>query len=825
MTQLRQYYFALILLSLGVSTHTRQFLPIFREERSLRDTFPFSLQEDPVHQLDVDNNVADVRDSLLRDAKQGEASGVGSIPFTDVASSYAQGKRCIDKVFMEEITEYDTEVTCQHSYNRRCAKSLITVYNSAQEEECEENYVKNCFIEYSKTAVNVTAKVCRTPLVKDCDIEGDEICRTEYESECVTQQEVHDVEDDVVECRTEVEEKCEDETSGYTTNTKCSKWPKEVCSVTKKAVKKYTPQTRCEKIPVELCGPAGCGFVPGAEQCQDRTQTVVGDNPEETCSLDPQTTCKHVTKLVPSLKEVERCFDVPKEVCVRSENNPRKVKVPVVKKWCYVVACPDECVEAAKEGQCPASCKEHEGNSRCCAPCSLECQAAARNDQCLDACRQYEGNPTCCGGCSQKCRDAARNKQTAPECRQYRGNPDCYYEETDPCPATCRRDPEQPSCSRYSNIPGCYIQPVVACGDLPQCEDAAKRGVCLNECWREFGESAGCCPTCPEICKQFAKEEKTFTNSTIDLDCADFSDPECYFECPSRCRQAFNNGETRDDCKKYSYLPQCYKEPPCPQTCLDAAAKEQCPSQCEQFKGTKECCFECPTKCKEAYDDGESDESCKKYNYLPECYRECPTKCENSFKNQVVDRECERYASVPGCYYTPCSQTCMTEAAADKCPRQCERFEGNRACCGGCPRECKNAFNQKRTLEKCRKYNMEFDNCFYEECPSKCMTAAAKGECPSECEQYAGNPKCCIRSDCPLDCQEKSLWGECPKKCKEFAGNPDCCAATCPAKCTNRRRKECSAGGVNECDGIAGCCPEHFDIVFGAGVYLESDNQ
>ena len=60
----------------------------------------------------------------------------------------------------------------------------------------------------------------------------------------------------------------------------------------------------------------------------------------------------------------------------------------------------------------------------------------------------------------------------------------------------------------------------------------------------------------------------------------------------------------RDDCKKYSYLPQCYKEPPCPQTCLDAAAKEQCPSQCEQFKGTKECCFECPTKCKEAYDDG-----------------------------------------------------------------------------------------------------------------------------------------------------------------------------------------------------------------------------
>merc|ERR1719376_973174 len=41
-----------------------------------------------------------------------------------------------------------------------------------------------------------------------CDIQGPEICRTEYESECWTKQEVHDVEEDVVECKTEVEEKC-----------------------------------------------------------------------------------------------------------------------------------------------------------------------------------------------------------------------------------------------------------------------------------------------------------------------------------------------------------------------------------------------------------------------------------------------------------------------------------------------------------------------------------------------------------------------------------------------------------------------------------------
>merc|ERR1712098_475315 len=71
-----------------------------------------------------------------------------------------------------------------------------------QEEECEENFRKNCFIEYETIAFNETVQICRTPLVKDCDVQGPEICRTEYESECWTKQEVHDVEDDVVACKT-----------------------------------------------------------------------------------------------------------------------------------------------------------------------------------------------------------------------------------------------------------------------------------------------------------------------------------------------------------------------------------------------------------------------------------------------------------------------------------------------------------------------------------------------------------------------------------------------------------------------------------------------
>merc|ERR1712168_92519 len=315
-----------------------------RDQRSLANTFPFNSNEGAdAHHGDHHGHHGeghhDARNPSVqleaRAQRQGDDPDV-SFPAVAAAGPGADGKRCIDKVEMVEETEYDDVVQCDHSYDRRCHTTYVTNYESQQEEDCEENFRKSCFIEYEQIAFNETAEICSTPLVKDCDVQGPEICRTEYESECWTKQEVHDVEDDVVECKTEVEEKCEDETSGYTTNTKCSKWPKEVCTVEKKPVKKYTPITGCTKEPRELCAPAGCGFKQGTEECYDKVQTVVQDAPKEQCSLEPQSTCKHVTKLVPKLSPPEECVDVPKEVCTRSRPNPRKVKKPVVKKWCYV---------------------------------------------------------------------------------------------------------------------------------------------------------------------------------------------------------------------------------------------------------------------------------------------------------------------------------------------------------------------------------------------------------------------------------------------------------------------------------------------------------
>merc|ERR1712038_301148 len=252
----------------------------------------------------------------------------------DIGSIAAAGERCIDKVVMVEETGYDDVIECKHSYSQKCHTTYTTDFEPQQEEECEENFIKKCFIDYRKVASTEEVQFCHTPLI--CEGEGPEECRTVYESQCTTSYHEHDVEDDVVECTTEYEEKCEDVTQGYSTETKCTKWPKQVCSKETKNVKKYSPETECKKVPKELCGPSGCELVPGPEECFPKQETVITEVPEETCNLEPQKECRHVTKLVPLLKPAEECVDIPKEVCSRSRTNPRKVQKPVVKKWCYV---------------------------------------------------------------------------------------------------------------------------------------------------------------------------------------------------------------------------------------------------------------------------------------------------------------------------------------------------------------------------------------------------------------------------------------------------------------------------------------------------------
>jgi len=307
-----------------------------RAGKNLRNTFPFNSNQEAAHHDHHEHHHEEHHAHHEVDATRASRQrgrGGGDDVALDIGSIAAAGERCIDKVVMVEETEYDDVVTCKHSYSEKCHTTYTTDFEPQQEEDCEENFVKSCFIEYRKVASEETVTFCHTPILLEGD--GEEVCQTVYESACTTRYAEHDVQDDTVECETIQEEKCEDVTQGYTTEQKCTKWPVQKCKTSAGKVKKYSPETECKKVPREVCGP-GTTQVPGAEECFDRKETVIQEVPNETCNLEPQKICKHVTKLVPLLKPAEECVDIPKEVCSRSRTNPRKVQKPVVKKWCYV---------------------------------------------------------------------------------------------------------------------------------------------------------------------------------------------------------------------------------------------------------------------------------------------------------------------------------------------------------------------------------------------------------------------------------------------------------------------------------------------------------
>jgi hypothetical protein len=192
-------------------------------------------------------------------------------------------------------------------------------------------------IEYENKAFNESVQICNERAVRDCQgEEGPIVCETVYETECSTSYHLHEVEEDTPNCKIQIMEKCQDVTQGYSTKEECDKWPQQVCEVERKVVKKYSPDTQCSKTPRQLCGPGACPIIAGPKECRNEMKTIVQEVPKERCSLRAQPYCEFETKLVPVLKPVDNCVDVPKEVCVRMRTNPRKVKRPVIKKWCYV---------------------------------------------------------------------------------------------------------------------------------------------------------------------------------------------------------------------------------------------------------------------------------------------------------------------------------------------------------------------------------------------------------------------------------------------------------------------------------------------------------
>merc|ERR1712086_644820 len=226
---------------------------------------------------------------LSRRGRQ-ENSIPGGVDFSNCVTDQDTGLCCVDK--LSEVTTLEKEpiLECIHKNTEQCHYTYVTQFSPSMEEVCEENFEKLCSITFKQKAMNETVQKCYRPVEKVCNGQGPEECKTVYESSCTTK-------------------------------------------YVEKQPGKFVGDTGCEKLPIEICG-AGCTYEEGAEECHDKVIASLVDVPEEVCDLNPQKTCRFITKLVPKLKPQHQCTIVPREICNLKFSQPKQVPKPLQTRWC-----------------------------------------------------------------------------------------------------------------------------------------------------------------------------------------------------------------------------------------------------------------------------------------------------------------------------------------------------------------------------------------------------------------------------------------------------------------------------------------------------------
>ena len=213
----------------------------------------------------------------------------GGVDFSEAVLT-EDGRLCVIKDSTVTTLSKDPILECKHKNVEKCHYTYVTFFKPAQEEKCVENFEKICNIIFKQEAAKEAVRKCYRPLEKKCNGSGPEECRTLYESSCTTR-------------------------------------------YIKEGPGKFVGDTKCEKKPVEICG-AGCVTVPGEEECHEKMVDTLVDVPEETCDLNPQKSCRLVTRLVPSLRPKLECTVVPQDNCNLKFTSPKQTSKPLRTEWC-----------------------------------------------------------------------------------------------------------------------------------------------------------------------------------------------------------------------------------------------------------------------------------------------------------------------------------------------------------------------------------------------------------------------------------------------------------------------------------------------------------
>jgi hypothetical protein len=205
---------------------------------------------------------------------------------------------------------------CHSIYLRECSIRMEYSYTPEKVEECTE-YPGNSFSNnnYNSSAASVW----------ECEQGYRRVCRTVYRSECDTQMEYRDMEEDHPVCSVEMTEDCSKKAAAGA----CQKVPVMRCRIEKRTVRKGQPETACRRVPEEICQKEKCA--PPRRKCYERVRMSRELVPREQCGYKEKRVCQQTRESDCRTRTRQQCaprYFVSRRRCKKARRQKTELAAP-----------------------------------------------------------------------------------------------------------------------------------------------------------------------------------------------------------------------------------------------------------------------------------------------------------------------------------------------------------------------------------------------------------------------------------------------------------------------------------------------------------------
>lgn len=271
-----------------------------------------------------DNNSDEVR---LNEVS--EATSFDDCEDVNLGEATSRGGSRSDEVECVEVQEEECGA-CHSIFLRECSIRMEYSFHPEKVEEC---------VEYPAAASVATAAFDSSANYSACEQGYRRVCRTTYRTECGTQMQYRDMEEDHPVCGVQMTEDCSKRSATVAAaKAPCRKVPVMRCRIEKRTVRKGQPETACRRVPEEICRKEKCAAEAGAQsprrKCFERVRMSRELVPREECGYREKRVCQQTTQSDCRIRKRQECtprYFVSRRQCKRVHQQAAKATPVTVK--------------------------------------------------------------------------------------------------------------------------------------------------------------------------------------------------------------------------------------------------------------------------------------------------------------------------------------------------------------------------------------------------------------------------------------------------------------------------------------------------------------